>query len=127
MTATATAPAALAATGARVFDAQGEALFRGACAACHDDGAAVYGAKPALALNSNVHSARPDNLIQVILQGIEHPANPALGYMPAFGDSFNDKQVAALVDYMRHRYAPEKPWWTDTQARVGALRARHGE
>jgi len=127
MTATATAPAALAATGARVFDAQGEALFRGACAACHDDGAAVYGAKPALALNSNVHSARPDNLIQVILQGIEHPANPALGYMPAFGDSFNDKQVAALVDYMRHRYAPEKPVWTDTQARVGALRARHGE
>ena len=127
LTATATATAALAATGARVFDAQGEALFRGACAACHDDGATVYGAKPALALNSNVHSARPDNLIQVILQGIEHPANPALGYMPAFGDSFNDKQVAALVDYMRHRYAPGKPVWTDTQARVGALRAQHGE
>lgn len=126
-TATATTAAASAAIGARVFDAQGEALFRGACAACHDDGATVYGAKPALALNSNVHSARPDNLIQVILQGIEHPANPALGYMPAFGDSFNDKQVAALVDYMRERYAPEKPVWADTQARVGALRARHGE
>jgi nicotinate dehydrogenase subunit B len=33
-------------------------------------------------LNSNLHSAVPDNLIQVILRGIASPVSSDLGYMP---------------------------------------------
>lgn len=116
---------------ARLFPAAGERLFQGACAACHEtrDAAPLFGARPSLALNTNLHSDRPDNLIQVILNGIPDPASEALGYMPAFGGSLDDAQVTQLVDYMRERFAPQRPAWTDVAGRVGALRgaARDGE
>jgi len=61
----------------------------------------LFGARPLLAANTNLHAATPDNLIQVILHGIQEPADDALGYMPAFRDSLNDAQVADLVGYAR--------------------------
>ncbi|HEX7792464.1 MAG TPA: c-type cytochrome, partial [Afipia sp.] len=63
----------------------GARLYDGACAVCHQVGGPVlFGSRPSLALNSNLHSAMPDNLIQVILHGIEAPVSSDLGYMPAF-------------------------------------------
>src|SRR6266702_3480448 len=43
----------------------GARLFDGACAACHHTGSGpqLFGAHPSLALNTNLHSATPDNLI----------------------------------------------------------------
>jgi len=50
---------------------------------CHQvGGAPLFGSRPSLALNSNLHSAVPDNLIQVILHGIASPVSSDLGYMP---------------------------------------------
>ena len=43
----------------------GARLYQGACAVCHEvGGAPLFGSRPSLALNSNLHSAVPDNLIQ---------------------------------------------------------------
>ena len=90
---------------------------------CHEvGGAPLFGSRPSLALNSNLHSAVPDNLIQVILHGIAKPAATDLGYMPAFKDSLTDSQVAELAAYLRRQFAPEKPAWTDIQAAVGRIR-----
>ncbi|WP_144640818.1 molybdopterin-dependent oxidoreductase [Bordetella genomosp. 13] len=116
---------AASAPDARLFPAGGERLFQGACAACHEtrDAAPLFGARPSLALNTNLHSDRPDNLIQVILHGIADPAGDGLGYMPAFGGSLDDAQVTQLVEYMRVRFAPQRPAWTDVSRRVGELRA----
>ena len=76
----------------------GARLYQGACAVCHEvGGPALFGSRPSLSLNSNLHSAMPDNLIQVILHGIAQPASSDLGYMPAFKDSLTDRQVAELV------------------------------
>jgi nicotinate dehydrogenase subunit B len=101
----------------------GAGLFAGACAACHAVAAPpLFGVKPSLALNSNVHSAAPDNLINVILQGIAAPADPALGYMPGFAQSFSDAQVAELADYVRAQFAPDKAPWADTLERSRHLR-----
>ena len=69
----------------------------------------MFGSRPSLALNSNLHSAVPDNLIQVILHGIAAPAASDLGYMPAFQDSMTDYQVPELVSYLRRQFAPDKP------------------
>jgi hypothetical protein len=44
-------------------------------------------------LNSNLHSAVPDNLIQVILRGIASPVSSDLGYMPGFKDSLSTDQA----------------------------------
>jgi len=114
-----------ASTGTRMSAASGVGarLYQGACAVCHEvGGAPLFGSRPSLALNSNLHSAVPDNLIQVILHGIAAPAAHDLGYMPAFKDSLNDGQVAELAAYLRRQFAPDKPAWTDIPAAVGRIR-----
>ncbi len=113
-----------AATGTRTVAASpGARLYQGACAVCHEvGGAPLFGSRPSLALNSNLHSAVPDNLIQVILHGITSPASSDLGYMPAFKDSLTDDQVAELVSYLRQQFAPDKPAWTDVHAAIGRIR-----
>ena len=82
----------------------------------------MFGRRPSLALNSNLHSAFPDNLIQVILHGIATPVSSDLGYMPAFKDSFTDGQVAELASYLRRQFAPDKPVWADIPAAIGRIR-----
>lgn len=103
----------------------GARLFDGACAACHHAGSGpqLFGAHPSLALNTNLHSATPDNLIRVILDGIGSPARPELGTMPAYRDSFNDAQLAELVSYLRQQFAGGKPAWQDVAASVARIRA----
>jgi nicotinate dehydrogenase subunit B len=104
--------------------AVGARLYEGACAVCHAvGGAPLFGSRPSLALNSNLHSAVPDNLIQVILHGIASPASSDLGYMPGFKDSMSNGQLAELVGYLRRQFAPDKPPWTDLPAAVGRVRA----
>jgi len=105
----------------------GERLYQNACAACHEagQGPTLFGVKPSLALNTNVHSAQPDNLVQVILHGIQDPANGELGYMPGFQDSLDDSQIADLLGYLRARFAPDQPAWTDSAAAVARVRQGH--
>jgi nicotinate dehydrogenase subunit B len=73
-----------------------------------------------------VHSAVPDNLIKVILQGITTPATPDLGYMPAFKDSLSNTQIAELTAYLRSRFAPAEPVWNGLPDKVAHLRANPG-
>jgi nicotinate dehydrogenase subunit B len=103
--------------------APGARLYEGACAVCHQvGGPPLFGSRPSLALNSNLHSAVPDNLIQVILHGITAPVSSDLGYMPAFKDSMTDDQLAELVSYLRQQFAPDKPPWTGVRAAVSRAR-----
>ena len=114
-TSTRTRIASASATGAR--------LYEGACAVCHAvGGAPLFGSRPSLALNSNLHSSAPDNLIQVILHGIAAPVSSDLGYMPGFKDSMTSDQVAELVSYLRQQFAPDKAPWSDVRAAVERLR-----
>src|SRR5205085_9045285 len=55
-------------TAAGMASSPGARLYQGACAVCHEvGGAPLFGSRPRLALNSNLHSASADNLVQVIL------------------------------------------------------------
>jgi nicotinate dehydrogenase subunit B len=100
-------------------------MFSGACGACHHDGdgPVELGMNLPLALHSSLHSALPDNLLRAILEGVREPATAELGYMPAFKDSLNDRQLAELVTYMRQRFAPDKPAWTQLEAASARVRA----
>jgi nicotinate dehydrogenase subunit B len=106
----------------------GQRLFNGACASCHHDGDGpkLLGVNAPLALNSKLHSERPDNLIRVILDGIRTPATAEIGFMPAFRHSLDDAQIAELAGYMRSRYAPGQAAWKDLPAAVSRLRAAPG-
>jgi len=97
----------------------GERLFNGACATCHTSNTILS----SLALNSNLHAATPDNLIQAILNGVEAPAilaqttgreAPEVMSMPAFRQQLNERQIKDLADYLRARFAPDKPGWSYT-------------
>ncbi|MBB3138593.1 nicotinate dehydrogenase subunit B [Rhizobium pisi] len=98
---------------------KGERIFNGACATCHTGNSILS----SLALNSNLHAAAPDNLIQAILNGVEAPAilaqttgreAPEVMSMPAFRETLNEGQIKDLADYLRARFAPDKPAWTET-------------
>ena len=103
----------------------GQRFYEGACAVCHAvGGPPLFGSRPSLALNSNVHAATPDNLIQVVLHGIAAPVSSDLGYMPAFGDHLSDDQLTELIGYLRQQFAPEKPAWTGVKDAI--MRIRQG-
>ncbi len=127
--ASAQAQRAIATAAARQGQLLGPAqrLFDGACAACHHDGngPTLLGANVPLALNSNLTSARPDNLLRTILDGVREPATRDIGFMPAFRDALSDAQVAELAGYMRARFAPQEPAWKDLPSEVA--RVRRGE
>ena len=117
-------------TGTRAVTASavGARLYEGACAVCHQvGGPPLFGSRPSLALNSNLHAAVPDNLIQVILHGIAEPVSSDLGYMPGFKDSMTDDQLAELVSYLRQQFAPDKPAWTGVPAAISRIRQGRGQ
>ena len=104
-------------TSAALAEPSGARIFEGACTACHADGTPLA----SLALNSNLHSDRPDNVLQAILGGAEAPAalrreataeHLEVMSMPAFRQSFSNRQLADLAAYLRARFAPDKAAWS---------------
>lgn len=103
---------------------KGARIFAGACASCHSTSTAL----PSLALNTNLHSDTPDNVLQAMMHGVAAPAvvaaavgkeMPEIVEMPSFSDVLNDDQLKDLTRYLRARFAPGKPAWGDVD---GALR-----
>jgi nicotinate dehydrogenase subunit B len=103
-------------------------MFDSACASCHHDGdgPTLLGVNTPLALNSNLTSAKPDNLLRTILDGVREPAARDIGFMPAFREVLDDRQIAELAGYMRARFAPQEPAWSDLPADVARVRAAPG-
>jgi nicotinate dehydrogenase subunit B len=120
------APALVAQAAAREPQLLGpsQRLFQSACGACHHDGDGpqLLGLNQPLALNTKLHSGRPDNLLRTIIEGMQDPAFPAHGHMPAFGAAFNDRQLTELAAWMRQRFAPGQPAWADLPAAVARAR-----
>ena len=106
-----------------VAPSTGARLYQGACAVCHEvGGLPLFGSRPSLALNSNLHSRMPDNLVQVILHGVTEPVSSDLGYMPALKNSMSDAQVEELVTFLRRQFAPDKPAWTGVRETIARVR-----
>ena len=105
--------------------ALGESLYEGACAVCHQGAqrADVFGVNSSLAFNTNLHSHRADNLVRVIVEGVATDRAAEHGAMPGFGNHFDDRQMIALVSYLRARFAPNEPMWFDVPATVARIRA----
>ncbi|MGY3292541.1 mono/diheme cytochrome c family protein [Bradyrhizobium sp. LM3.6] len=112
-----------ASTRITVASSAGARLYQGACAVCHEvGGLPLFGTRPSLALNSNLHSEISDNLVQIILHGIAEPVSSDLGYMPAFKNSMSDTQVEELVTFLRKQFAPDRPAWNGVRETVSRLR-----
>ncbi|PIF76103.1 nicotinate dehydrogenase subunit B [Variovorax sp. 54] len=103
-------------------------MFDSACASCHHDGdgPTLLGVNTPLALNSSLTSTRPDNLLRTILDGVRAPAHRDIGFMPAFREALDDRQIADLAGYMRARFAPQEAAWPNLPADVARVRATPG-
>ena len=111
---------------ARQRHPEGARLYDGACAVCHEPGAAMMVAgRPALPLGTPLHEANPRDTIQVILKGLKPPVAPRGPYMPAFADALDDRQVAEIVAYLQARHGTG-PAWPDLETDVAAAR-KEGE
>lgn len=86
----------------------------------------MLGLNQPLALNATLHGPRPDNLLRTIVEGLQRPAFPAIGHMPAFGQALDDRQLIELAGWMRQRFAPQQPGWSDLPAAVARVRAASG-
>ena len=103
---------------------RGRQTFETACAVCHSASGGVghLGVRPLMGLNTSVAQANPDNLLQVIHNGINSPATADLGYMPGFREVYDDRQMAELAAYIRARYAPDQPPWKGLEQASAQLR-----
>ena len=99
-------------TGAQIYD--------GYCAACHQaQGQGTEGGGlPGLFHNTSLGHANSNNLVQVLLHGIErHGADTV---MPGFADELSDKQITALGNYLLTNYG--NPAANVTEPQVAQLR-----
>ncbi|MGF6192727.1 c-type cytochrome [Serratia sp. 2723] len=85
----------------------GAKLYENACASCHghegqgtDD--SFY---PALTRNRAVYALGPQNLVMVIVEGIQRKTSNTDISMPAFAEQLNNAQIASVSNYVRSRFA----------------------
>ncbi|MGZ5912115.1 MAG: c-type cytochrome [Reyranella sp.] len=98
------------------------ALFAGACATCHEAGAPMMQeGRPSLAWGTPLHEDTPNDTIQIIMHGLAPPAGRSGPAMPAYGDSFSDRQLAQITVYLRARFT-DKPPWPDVPGAVAQVR-----
>jgi len=100
----------------------GAQLYAGACAACHEPGAPMMReGRPPLPLGTPMHEDDPRDTLAIVLTGLRPPVGAAGPYMPAFGASFTDDQLAELAAYLRARFSTQ-PAWSRLPAAVAKAR-----
>jgi len=84
---------------------EGAMTFLNNCAACHRSTGKGYAETfPQLAQSATVHSEDPASLIHIVLKGAQMPgtaAAPTRYAMPGFDERLTDKEVAAVVTFIR--------------------------
>lgn len=84
---------------------RGEKIYAQQCAWCHGErGEGTAGAFPPLAGNRAVNLHNPANLVQMVRRGGYAPAtegNPRPYGMPPFGHVLDDREIAAVLTYVR--------------------------
>ncbi|MGA3401301.1 MAG: cytochrome c [Acetobacteraceae bacterium] len=99
----------------------GEALYHGACAACHEGGRGPPLGGIDLALSSALHAPDPANLADIVVGGIPATGEEPAPIMPGFGAALTDRQIVDLLTWLRARFGAPQPW-DGIQAAVQAAR-----
>jgi len=99
----------------------GERLYTTACASCHYNAEQIMQGRPDLGINSVTNLETPNNLIHVILDGVNGPEGMSGVVMPGFRNALDDEQVAAVSAYLRDKRA-NRPAWPELTATVADIR-----
>ncbi|MEO9824552.1 MAG: cytochrome c [Paracoccaceae bacterium] len=98
----------------------GERLYATACASCHYNAAQIEAGRPDLGINSATNLDTSDNLVHVILDGVNGPEGIAGVVMPGFRGALTEADIAAIAAYLRDERAG-KPAWPDLVETVSRL------
>jgi len=90
----------------------GAAIFAGACAACHDEGAGAVSSirTVPLAQTTSLHAPDPRNVLHIVLEGIWPEPGEKGVVMPSFAGALTEEQLASLLAYLRVHFASSPPW-----------------
>lgn len=105
--------------------ARGQAVYVGACAACHESGATVPFTVRSLAQHTTIAGPDPRNVIQVVLNGVQPREGEVGAIMPAFAGTLTDAQIADLLAYLRARFT-DAPAWPGVPEQIHRLAAGAG-
>lgn len=94
----------------------GAAVYAAACANCHESTRSVPYGGINLALSTSLSAPDPHNLINTILAGVQPVEGESSPIMPGFGNSMDDRQIVALVTYLRARFGKGSPWTNSEEA-----------
>jgi cytochrome c6 len=84
---------------------QGQEIFEDTCSDCHrSNGEGLPNKFPALKGNAFVQG-NPQPVLLIVLYG----RHGKLGQMPAWGEKFNDQEIAAMVSYVRNAWGNKAP------------------
>jgi mono/diheme cytochrome c family protein len=109
-------------TGSQMATSNGARTYLSYCASCHHvDGLGVPGVIPALAGSGVVKAEGPENVVRVVLGGME--ATHGLAPMPAVGVGMSDQEVADVINYIRTSWGNGAPA-NSGAGLVGDLRAK---
>ncbi|MCB4767670.1 cytochrome c [Ancylobacter sp. Lp-2] len=99
----------------------GRAIFSAACASCHLSERPLPLGGVDLALSTSLSASTPQNLLDIVLNGVPaSDGNPAL-IMPGFAGSMTNATLASLLTFLRVEVAG-KSAWPDLPAAVAAAR-----
>ena len=99
----------------------GRALFDAACASCHQAGRALPLGAVDLTLSTSLAADSPQNLLNIILQGVPASRGTAGPVMPNFAGAMDDAALTALVGYLREELAG-RPAWPNLPGAIASAR-----
>ena len=101
----------------------GPQLYDAHCATCHQASAqgSFDGALPPLSHNTALGRSNSNNLVMVMLDGIQRHTTTSEMLMPGFRNTLSDQQIATLGTYLATQYG--NPATTVTSAQVKELRS----
>jgi mono/diheme cytochrome c family protein len=92
--------------GAAASGADGAAIYRSACAGCHERARRGI----SLSLSTSITDTTSANLVRITLEGIAPLEGRGGGIMPGFAGALTDRQMAALAEYLRKEIGRAPPW-----------------
>jgi mono/diheme cytochrome c family protein len=90
------------------LDPRGKMIFAGSCASCHSwTGKSAIWGEATLTGARAVNDPTATNVAQIVIEGAEHRTANGRVFMPSFGASFSDEEVAAVANYVTARFGSE--------------------
>jgi mono/diheme cytochrome c family protein len=94
--------------GGETADIVGKRVFEGTCASCHGwTGVSAISPYATIAGARAVNDPAATNVAQIVISGTTRHTPAGITSMPAFGSSYSDTEIAAVVNYVTKRFGAE--------------------